>query len=783
MPDTPDAPKSKRAAYPYASGGWGSLKAVADILTKEKVALKDSGLLIHQNKPDGYMCVGCAWAKPARPHLAEFCESGAKATAWDITKKRVTPDFFDVHTISELATWHDHDLEAAGRLTAPLRYDRAQDKYVEVSWQQAFNEIGRELRALDPARVVFYTSGRASLETAYMLQLFARLFGTNNLPDSSNMCHESSSVGLQEAIGVGVGTITLEDFDKTDLMFFFGQNVGTNSPRMLHPLQHARERGVPIITFNPLREPGLIRFANPQSPVQMLTPASTPISTQYHQVRNGGDSAAIIGLCKAVIDADDQARQSGAPRKIDVSFIEQHTTGYDAFADYLRNTAWTDIEAASGLTRDALQAAAAEYMKANAVIAHYGMGLTQHRLGVQNVRLLCNLLFLRGNIGKPGAGPSPVRGHSNVQGQRTVGITEKPELAPLDRLAEQFAFKPPREKGLNTVETFEAMLAGKIDAVLNLGGNLVRSVPDRSRIEPAWRKLRLTVNVATKLNRSHLLPGEISYVLPCLSRIEIDRQASGEQAVSMEDSTACIHGSRGYAQPASDKLRSEPYIVAEMAKATLDPRLGPDWDAWRDNYALVRREIVQTYPDMFEDFELRMWQPGGFPRPLPARERRFATASGKAEFLVPATLGEDPDMPQREPDALRLMTLRSDSQFNTTIYAHDDRFRGIQGSRMVVLMNPDDIRRRGLHENDMITLQTIANDGVERRLSGLRVHAYDVPPGCIAGYYPECNVLLPLWHHAKQSKVPAAKSIPVRILRDDGRRDTNPSDDGASSPG
>ncbi|SFU26296.1 FdhF/YdeP family oxidoreductase [Paraburkholderia aspalathi] len=750
-------------AYPHPSGGWGSLRAVAKILSREKVVLKDSAVLLHQNKPDGFMCVSCSWAKPADPHTFEFCESGAKATAWDTTAKRVTANFFQLHSVSELLTWHDHDLEEAGRLSGPLRYDPVSDRYVPVSWQEAFDEIGRELNAMDPEQVVFYTSGRASLETSYMLQLFARMYGTNNLPDSSNMCHESTSVGLKEAIGVGVGTIMLEDFEKTDLMFFFGQNVGTNSPRMLHPLQDARKRGVPIITFNPLREPGLVSFANPQSPVQMLSPDHTQISTQYHQLRTGGDTAAIVGLCKAVITADDAAMAGGRPRVLDDAFIREHTHGFEDFARYVRQTEWTDIERVSGLMRADIERAADEYMKANAVIVHYGMGLTQHRLGVQNVRMLCNFLLLRGNIGKPGAGPSPVRGHSNVQGQRTVGITEKPELAPLDKLAQQFSFEPPRKKGTNTVEAFEAMVKGEVTAVFNLGGNLVRSVPDRLQTEPAWGRLRLTVNVATKLNRSHLVHGAVSYILPCLSRIEIDRQAGGEQAVSMEDSTGRMHGSHGVTEPASPDVRSEPFIVAGIAKATLETKSTVDWDAWRDDYSRVRAAIAETYPEIFHTFEARMWTPGGFPRPLPARERKWQTKSGKAEFMVPESLDEDPDMTEHEPQALRLMTLRSDSQFNTTIYNLDDRFRGIKGTRMVVLMNRADMALRSLQEGEEVTLQTIADDGIDRRVEGLRIVPYDIPRGCIAGYYPECNPLLPLWHYAKESKVPGAKSIPVRI--------------------
>ncbi|WP_250535740.1 FdhF/YdeP family oxidoreductase [Caballeronia sp. AZ10_KS36] len=755
---------TKAPSYPFASGGWGSLKAVATIVTQEKVPLKDSAILLKQNKPDGFMCVSCSWAKPADPHVFEFCESGAKATAWDTTAKRMTPAFFELHTVKSLLNWHDHDLEEAGRLTAPMRYDAATDKYVEVSWEEAFSEIAKELNALDPESVVFYTSGRASLETAYMYQLFARMYGCNNLPDSSNMCHESTSVGLKEAIGVGVGTITLEDFGKTDLMFFFGQNVGQNSPRMLHQLQHARKRGVPIITFNPLREPGLVSFANPQSPVEMLTPAQTQISTQYHQLKAGGDTAAILGICKAVIEADDRAKAEGMPRVLDTAFIEEHTTGFEEFAACARATEWTEIERYCGLSRASLLDAANEYMRAKAVMAHYGMGLTQHRLGVQNVRMLVNLLLLRGNIGKPGAGPSPIRGHSNVQGQRTVGITEKPELAPLDQLAKQFSFEPPRKKGLNTVEAMEAAVKGTVKAVFNLGGNLVRSVPDRIQTEPAWARLRLTINVATKLNRSHLVHGEISYILPCLSRIEYHRTPLGDQAVSMEDSTGCMHGSRGVTEPASDKARPEQYIVARIAKATLGERAKGDWDAWCNDYSLVRDEIAKTYPEIFWNFNERMWEPGGFHRPLPACHREWKTKSGKAEFLTPQSLDEDPDMPEKFPDALRLITLRSDSQFNTTIYNLEDRFRGVKGSRMVVLMNKADIAKRNLREGQKITLQTIADDGIDRRLGSLEVKAYEIPEGCIGGYYPECNVLLPLWHYADDSKVPAAKSIPVRVV-------------------
>lgn len=751
--------------YRQPAGGWGSVKAVAGALLEQQVAWHGSRVLLQQNKPDGFACVSCSWAKPANPHPFEFCENGARATAWEITQKRVDPGFFLSHTLSELRSWDDHDLEAQGRLTAPMRWDRALDKYVEVGWEQAFAEIGTALRGYDPRSAVFYASGRASLETSYMYQLMARLYGSNNLPDSSNMCHESTGVALYETIGVGVGTVALADFERTDCILFFGQNVGTNSPRMLHLLQDARRRGVPIITFNPLREPGLLHFVNPQSPQEMLGTAETQISTQYHQVKAGGDSAAMMGLCKALLELDDEAQLNRSLRILDLDFIDQHTHDFEAYAQAIRDTDWEAIEHESGLTRGALSAAAGVYARARAVIGIYGMGLTQHRLGVQNVQMLSNLLLLRGNLGKPGAGICPVRGHSNVQGQRTVGVTEKAKLAPLDALARQYNFEPPREDGLNTVEACEQILAGKINAFIGLGGNFVRAVPETQLIEAAWQKMPLTVQIATKLNRSHLVHGEQAYLLPCLGRIEIDQQASGAQAVSVEDSTGCMHGSRGVSPPASPQLRSEPAIVAGIAQALLPANPRVDWSAWVDDYSLIRDAIALTFPEIFHDFNARMWTPGGFRRPLPACQREWHTATGKANFKVPEALGEDPDMPAAGPDVLRLFTIRSDSQFNTTVYTLDDRFRGVYGTRRVLLMHADDIARLGFQEGELVTASTVAGDAVIRQVSALRVTAHEIPPGCIAGYYPECNPLIPLWHHAKGSKVPAAKSIPVRLSK------------------
>jgi len=466
-------------------GGWGYAKSVTEILLREAVPFKGPFALWHQNKPSGFACVSCSYAKPDHPKLFEFCENGAKATAWEITDKRCSLDFFAEHTVTELENWSDYDLEEVGRLTHPMRWDAATDKYVPIEWADAFAAIGAELKSLTPESVVFYTSGRASLEASYMYQLLARMYGNNNLPDSSNMCHESTSVALPQTIGVPVGTVKLDDFPKTECVLFFGQNVGVNSPRMLHQLQGIRNRGVPIITFNPLRERGLERFTNPQSPVQMLTLEETQISTQYHQLLPGGDLAALVGMSKALLAMDEEAKASGGERAIDIDFIAQNTSGFENFLATMQQFQWPHIEACSGLRRTDIEAAARVYRESEATIACYGMGLTQHRSGVLAIQMLSNLLLLRGNIGKPGAGIFPVRGHSNVQGQRTVGITEKPELVPLDRLAEQYGFSPPRKRGLNTVEACEGVRDRSVNAFIGLGGNFIRAVPETEIMERA----------------------------------------------------------------------------------------------------------------------------------------------------------------------------------------------------------------------------------------------------------------------------------------------------------
>ncbi len=748
------------------AGGWGSLKGVARIFGETWATPGALDTLRRQNKPGGYMCASCAWPKPANYHPFEFCENGAKSTLWDLTTARCTPDFWKDHTVTELRMWADHDLEMTGRLTAPMRYDAATDRYVAVTWDEAFAGIGAVMRRLEPDQMVFYASGHAGLEASYLFALFARLYGTNNLPQSSNMCHETTSVGLKKVIGSSVGTIIWEDLEATDCFFFFGQNPGTNAPRFLHPLKAAKDRGGKVITFNPIREQGLVAFVDPQNIGDMITGHATEISDQYHQLKAGGDIAAILGLCKVVIEADDAALAQDRPRVIDVAFIAEHTVGFDSFIAAVRATPWAEIEAESGLSEVALREAGQVYIEARAVIGVYGMGLTQHAHGALNIAMLVNLLLLRGNIGRLGAGCCPVRGHSNVQGQRTVGIAEKAHLVPMDKLRDLFGFEPPLKDGMVIVDAVEGLIAGTVKGFISLGGNLVRAVPDQARMEAAWPKQDLTVMVSTKLNRSHLFPAKAAYILPCLSRAERDVQGGVDQVVTIEDSFSMIHGSTGHRPPASDDLRSELAIVAGMAKVALPPNPKVDWDGWTRDYGRVRDLIEATYPKDFRDFNARMFQPGGFYRGIPAHDRIWETDEGRAVFTTPGALTSVgfKDRPGR----YRLLTMRSNDQFNTTIYGYSDRFRGIEGTRDVLLMHEADMQAAGLKKGDTVALITDIDDDHLRRLGGLTVLPYAIPRGTVASYYPECNVLVPISHHDSLSKTPASKSVPVRVELDAG---------------
>lgn len=755
----------RKAIHPYhhPAGGWGALKAVSEHLIEQHIPIKGAVTLSCMNQPAGFDCPGCAWPDPKHTSSFEFCENGAKAVAWEATSKRCTPEFFAQHSVTELASWSDYELEMVGRLTRPMAYDAASDHYVPVSWDEAFATIGAHLKGLpDPNMAEFYTSGRTSNEAAFLYQLFVREYGTNNFPDCSNMCHEATSVGLPQSIGVGKGTVLLEDFDTADCIFIFGQNPGTNSPRMMTNLRDASRRGAAIISFNPFRERALERFQHPQSPVEMATLSSTQISSKLYQVRVGGDAAAIKGIMKVMVEADEAARASGLAGVLDWDFIREHTLGIEALISDLAATRWEDIEGTSGLARQEIEYAAHVYMKAERAIVVYGMGITQHRCGAQNVQQLANLAMLRGHIGRDGAGICPVRGHSNVQGDRTVGITEIPSTEFLERLERRFGFKPPHRHGHNVVTSLEAMIRGEVKVFVAIGGNFAAAIPDLPRTQAAIRNLDLTVQISTKLNRSHLIHGKDALILPCLGRTEIDVQASGPQSITVEDSMSMVHASAGRNKPASEHLLSEPAVVAGMASATLGYRSVVDWEGLVSDYDRIRDAIEDVFP-IFQSYNDRIRVPGGFHLVSSARERKWETPSGKAHFLVYDGLNEY--LPNDNVEALWLSTIRSHDQYNTTIYSNSDRYRGVYGQRDVVFLNKSELEKRGLEDGDRVDLITLSTDGFERRVRNFRVIGYSFPNGCCAAYYPETNPLVPLYAHDPQSFTPSSKSIPIRIER------------------
>jgi molybdopterin-dependent oxidoreductase alpha subunit len=752
-----DRPVDGVHAYSGPAGGWGALGAVARAVRDQMGASTDTRALLQMNQSDGFDCPGCAWPDPKHTSSFEFCENGAKAVTWEATVKRVPPAFFAEHKVSELWGWSDHALEDAGRLTDPLRYDPATDHYVPVSWEEAFATIGERLRALDhPDQAEFYTSGRASNEAAFLYQLLARAFGTNNFPDCSNMCHEATSVGLPRSIGVGKATVTLEDFDHADAIFCLGHNPGTNHPRMLTTLREAARRGVPIIVANPLKERGLERFQAPQNPIEMATLSSTPLASAYYQVRVGGDAAMLKGMMKALLAADAMNRGTGGEGLLDRAFIADHTIGIDALVADIDATGWADIERRSGLAQAQIEAMAEVYWSAERVIVCYGMGITQHRRGTENVQQIANLLLMRGNIGRPGAGICPLRGHSNVQGDRTVGITEIPTEAFLARLDAAFGISAPRKHGHNAVEALAAMADGRSRAFIGLGGNLAVAMPDPERCFAAFRKLDLSVNIITKLNRTALLTAPHSLILPCLGRTEYDEQDGRGQAVTVEDTMSMVHASRGRIRPASPALRSEPAIVAGIARATL-PDSAIAWEAMAADYDLIRDGIERVFPDFF-DYNVRIRQPGGFRLRVGASQRIWDTPDGKAHFLVFAGTDEDDG---RDDGALTLTTIRSHDQYNTTIYGLNDRYRGITGRRDVLFMHQGDIAALGLAHGDRVDISA----GPGRVLAGQTIVAHDIAPGSVAAYYPEANCLIDLYDHDRASGTPSYKSVAVRIAR------------------
>jgi molybdopterin-dependent oxidoreductase alpha subunit len=735
----------KIEVYQGPAGGWGALKSSAQHLGEQGIAVKGAKTLLHANQVDGFDCPGCAW--PDRDHRStfEFCENGVKAVAAEATARRATPEVIGARTVSEWLEASDFELEALGRLTEPLRYDPASDRYQRTTWDEAFALIARELQALpDPNQAAFYTSGRTSNEAAFLYQLFVRQYGTNNFPDCSNMCHEPSGSAMRPTIGVGKGTVTLDDFELADLIFVFGQNPGTNHPRMLGELRRARQRGARIVSVNPLRERGLERFADPQNAVEMATGGSAPISSHYVQLPVGGDLAFLKCLCKRVIEL-------GA---LDHDFIATHTSGVEALVSELAATPWASLLAAAGVSQATVDEIAQLYAQSPATIACWGMGITQHRDSVATIQMIVNLLLLRGQIGKPGAGVCPVRGHSNVQGDRTMGIWEAAPDAFLDRLGSEFGFEPPRAHGLDTVGTIAAMLAGQVKVFIAMGGNFAAATPDTAATWRALQQCALTVHVATKFNRSHVVHGREALVLPCLGRTEIDVQATGPQSVTVEDSMSMVHLSAGMNAPASEHLLSEPMIVARMAAATL-PRSTVPWLQLAGDYRLIRERIAAVLPD-FAGFNERVAAPGGFRLRNTASERVWVTESGRAEFrsrpLPAETAQTQAQAARRDVRVFTLTTIRSHDQYNTTVYGHNDRYRGVQGERRVLFIHADDLRDQGFKPGqwvDLVSLHVTPGGTVEeRRAERFLTVAYDIPRGCVAAYFPETNTLVPLDSHA-----------------------------------
>lgn len=727
------------------AGGKNAVLKATEAMAREQGWVNGVRIWLTVNQKDGFDCPSCAWPDPVDHRSRfEFCENGAKAIASEATSKRIGAAFFAQHSVQELAQQSDLWLDRQGRLTEPLVLRPGKSHYEPLSWEDAFALTATHLKALaSPDQAIFYTSGRASNEAAFLYQLFVRRFGTNNLPDCSNMCHESSGVGLNETVGFGKSTVTLEELENADVIVVFGQNPGTNHPRMLTSLQKAVRRGAKLVSVNPLPEAGLTAFAHPQEPLGMLD-QPTPLACLHLPVRINGDVALIKGLCKVVLERGAVAE----------GFIAAHTSGYDALRADLDATSWPAITDACGVGEAEIRAAGELIAGAQRLILCWAMGLTQHKNAVANVESVVNIALLRGMIGKDGGGLLCVRGHSNVQGDRTMGIYEKMPDAWLDRLGSVFGFEPPRKHGYDTVEAIQAMHGGQASVFFALGGNFLSATPDTELTAEALRRCSLTVQVSTKLNRSHLVTGETALILPCLGRTERDLQTSGEQFVTVEDSVCNVHASRGSLEPASPLCKSEPAIVAGLAQAVL----GDDWSGFIGSYDRIREKIAAVVPG-FEDFNQRVREPGGFILPNPPRERVFRTHDGKAHFTVHP-------LPQWHLAAgeLLMMTIRTHDQFNTTIYGNDDRYRGIYGGRRVVLLHADDMAAQGLAQGDLVDLIS-RFEGDERRAEKFVVVPYTLPRGCCATYFPEANVLIPLKSYAEKSKTPTSKSVVVRLER------------------
>jgi molybdopterin-dependent oxidoreductase alpha subunit len=764
--DPADEELSVGPAKTWAAGLPGVAHSLR--MARQQMGVKRTALtLLRINQRDGFDCPGCAWPEPEDRGHIEFCENGAKAVAEEATLRRVTPAFFAEHSTADLAAKSDYWLGQQGRLTEPMYKAPDSDRYRPVGWDEAFRITADALRACDPSEAVFYTSGRTSNEAAFLYQLLVRGYGTNNLPDCSNMCHESSGSALGQTLGVGKGSVSLGDLYQADLIIVVGQNPGTNHPRMLSALERAKHAGAAIVAVNPLPEAGLFRFKNPQQ-VGGLIGSGTALADDFLQIRVNGDLALFRALGRLLLEAEDREQAHDGRGVLDRAFIDEYTHGFAEYEKDVRATPWPDVLEATGLPQERIEALAKRVMDSRRIVVCWAMGLTQHRNSVPTIREIVNFLLLRGNIGRPGAGVCPVRGHSNVQGDRTMGIYEKPTAAFLDALSAEFGFEPPREPGYDTVEAIRAMRDGKVSVFFAVGGNFVSATPDTAVTEAAMRRCALTVQVSTKLNRSHAVTGGAALILPCLGRTERDRQAGGEQFVTVEDSMSMVHSSRGRLAPASPQLRSEVAILAGLAdelfgrqtagQAGARTGAGIDWAGLAADYDRIRDRISRVVPG-FADFNERVRRPDGFQLPHGPRDSRtFPTATGKANFTV-----NELEVLRVPAGHLLLQTVRSHDQYNTTIYGLDDRYRGVEHGRRVVFVHPDDLAGLGLADGGRVDLVSVWRDGAERRAPGFRLVGYPTARGCAAAYFPEANVLVPLDSTAQVSNTPTSKSVVVRL--------------------
>lgn len=736
-----------------AAGVPAILSSVRHIIAETGLA-RGTKALLDLNQKGGLDCPGCAWPDPddERSSLGEYCENGAKAIAEEATKKKLGPQFFADNSVESLSQLSDYEIGRSGRIAQPMYLAEGATHYTEIKWKEAFAKIGKHLNQLDsPDEAIFYTSGRTSNEAAFLYQLFVRAYGTNNMPDCSNMCHESSGAALSETLGIGKGSVKLEDFYETDLVIIMGQNPGTNHPRMLSALEKSKANGAQIITINPLKEAGLIGFNHPQR-LKGILGISTELTDLYLQVKINADMALLQAIAKMLINIE---REKGGV--VDHDFINEKTQQYDTYIAHLDSLNLDKLIAATGLERSQIEQAAQMIADKKKIIICWAMGLTQHRNSVNTIKEVVNILLMKGSVGKPGAGTCPVRGHSNVQGDRTMGIYEKPPTALLDNLKKVFHFDPPREHGYDTVSAIEAMYENRAKVFFGMGGNFLSATPDTNYTAQGLQNCNLTVHVSTKLNRSHLVHGREAIILPCLGRTDVDIVNSEEQFVSVENSMGVVHSSRGSLTPVSDKLMSEVAIVCHLAKATLK-NTNIDWDKYSKHYDLIRDDIEKVIKG-FENYNLRVREPAGFYLPNCARENRYDTASGKAQFSISnytaLPIGQDEFL---------MMTIRSHDQFNTTIYGLNDRYRGIENERRIIMINPLDMKDLGLKEKDIVDLYNY-DDGSTRHAKTFIVIPYNIPRQCVATYFPEANVLISIKQKARKSNTPASKSVIIKIKK------------------